>query len=126
MNILIIVAHGSRLKESNDEINAFSKKIQKLCDKETIIKYAFLELAEPSITKVLEDIKNESTQKIKIDILPYFLAEGRHVKMDIPNEIKKFLKENESFDINILPHIGKTDGLMNLLLENYYKNRFNK
>lgn len=117
MNILILVAHGSRLQESNEEIINFSKKIKNNADENTIIKYAFLELAEPNIYETLEKV-NLEYKNANIKILPYFLAYGKHVKVDIPNEVKKFQENHKNTKITILPHIGKYDGLVNLILEN--------
>lgn len=120
MNVLLIVAHGSRLKESNEEIIRFCEKIQNKSDNDTIVKYAFLELAKPSIIESLDMISN-SFNNCKISILPYFLAEGKHVKIDIPNEVNEFKLKKIDCDITILPHLGKTEGLVSLLLDTYCK-----
>jgi sirohydrochlorin cobaltochelatase len=47
MEALIIVAHGSKIKSSNDEIIEISNKIK---NKNENTFYAFLELSEPSFS----------------------------------------------------------------------------
>lgn len=118
MKTLIIIAHGSRLKESNEEIIKFTSKIENQADENYLIRYAFLELAKPSIYDSLKDVVTKD-KSYNIEILPYFLAEGRHVKEDIPNEVEKFREEFKNVNIKILPHLGKTSGLSDLIVNNY-------
>lgn len=121
MDTLLVIAHGSRLKESNEEIIKFAKSIKDLSDDSFDVKYAYLELAQPSIFEVLETcLKNNSSGKIKI--LPYFLARGKHVKVDIPNEIDKVKEVYKNANIEVLPHLGKIDGLAQLIINNYALN----
>ena len=50
MHALLLIAHGSRRKESNDEVRKLSKKIIKNNNGEfDIFLCSFLELAEPLI-----------------------------------------------------------------------------
>lgn len=121
MDTLLIIAHGSRLKESNEEIIKFAKSIKDLSDGSFDVKYAYLELAEPSIFESLDScLKNNPNGKIKI--LPYFLAKGKHVKVDIPNEIDKIKEIYKNTNIEVLPHLGKIDGLAQLIINNYALN----
>ena len=115
MKTLVIVAHGSRLQQSNDEVINFSNKLKDLNKNKINIRYAFLELTKPSITECIEDIINNEDAR-EIQVLPYFLAEGKHVKVDIPNEIEELRTNNKNVEIELLPHLGKFDGLANFIL----------
>ena len=54
MEALIIVAHGSKIKTSNDEIKNIVEKIKaNLENNELLVLYAFLELTEPSFYMAL-------------------------------------------------------------------------
>lgn len=114
MESLIIVAHGSKLKSSNDEIIRIVENI-KLIKKDSLVYYAFLELAEPLLGDILETACKNSNS---IKIFPYFLAGGKHVISDIPNEIKIFQKKYPNIKFEILPHIGKCAGIENLIISN--------
>jgi hypothetical protein len=65
MEALIIVAHGSKIKSSNDEIIEISNKIK---NKNENTFYAFLELSEPSFYNVLKEVVEKEYKKIKSEI----------------------------------------------------------
>lgn len=115
MKTLVVVAHGSRLEQSNDEVISFVDKLKELNSDNIYIKYAFLEFAQPTISECIEDVisRGESSE---IQVLPYFLAEGKHVKVDIPNEIEEIKNNNKNIKLELLPHLGKFDGLGSFIL----------
>ncbi len=116
MEALIIVAHGSKVKSSNDEIVDIVSKIKSTLNDELLVLHAFLELSEPSIFKALSSAIANNCKKIKI--FPYFLAAGRHVQTDIPYEIKKFKKQHPEIEFILLPHIGQCNGIENMIISN--------
>ncbi len=113
MEALIIVAHGSKIKSSNDEIIEISNKIK---NKNENTFYAFLELSEPSFYDVLKEVVEKKYKKIKI--FPYFLAAGKHVLADIPNIIKEFKTNHKNIEFTVLPHFGLCNGVEDLILSN--------
>ena len=116
MEALIIVAHGSKVKSSNDEIINIVSKIKFNIDDKILVFHAFLELSEPSIFIAINKAIAENCKKIKI--FPYFLAAGKHVQEDIPCEIKKFKKLHPEIEFILLPHIGKCNGIGNMIMSN--------
>ena len=116
MEALIIVAHGSKVKSSNDEIVDIVSKIKSNIDDNILVFHAFLELSEPSIFMAINKAIAENCKRIKI--FPYFLAAGRHVQEDIPCEIKKFKKQYPEIEFILLPHIGKCNGIGNMIMSN--------
>lgn len=116
MEALIIVAHGSKVKSSNDEIVNIVSKIKFNIDDKILVFHAFLELSEPSIFIAINKAIAENCKKIKI--FPYFLAAGRHVQEDIPCEIKKFKKLHPEIEFILLPHIGNCNGIEDMIISN--------
>ena len=116
MEALIIVAHGSKVKSSNDEIVNIVSKIKFNVDDRILVFHAFLELSEPSIFIAINKAIAENCKKIKI--FPYFLAAGRHVQEDIPCEIKKFKKLHPEIEFILLPHIGNCNGIEDMIISN--------
>lgn len=115
MKSLLLVAHGSRRKTSNDEIRALIERMRGVTDTFDDLACAFLELAEPSIADGLRQaIARGATQVV---VLPYFLSAGRHVVTDIPAEIEPVQKEYPSLDIHLAPYLGAAEGVVGLLLE---------
>ncbi len=115
MEALIIVAHGSKMKSSNDEIVNIVEKI-KSENSGICVFLGFLELTEPLFSSVLKNTIENNFKKIKI--FPYFLAAGKHVSQDIPNEIEKFKKKNPNVEFILLPHIGQCVGIENMIISN--------
>lgn len=113
MEALIIVAHGSKIKSSNDEIIEISNKIK---NKNENTFYAFLELSEPSFYYVLKEVVEK--KYIKIKIFPYFLAAGKHVLVDIPDIIKEFENNYNNIEFTLLPHLGQCKGIEDLIILN--------
>ena len=122
MKALLIVAHGSRRVESNDEVRALTGRLGAQADGSYArVQCAFLELAEPSIPDGLRAaIRAGATQVI---VVPYFLSAGRHVVMDIPAEIEVVHKEYPDIDIVLAPYVGAAAGLTELLLQQALKTR---
>ena len=116
MEALIIVAHGSKVKSSNDEIVNIVSKIKSNIDDKVLVFHAFLELSEPSIFIAINKDIAENCKKIKI--FPYFLAAGKHVQEDIPCEIKKFKKLHPEIEFILLPHIGNCNGIEDMIISN--------
>ena len=117
MEALIIVAHGSKMKSSNDEIVTIVEKIKETNENTNLhIFHAFLELSEPSLFITINNAINKNCKKIKI--FPYFLAAGKHVLEDIPCEIKKIKKQYPELEFILLPHIGLCNGIEKMIISN--------
>ncbi len=114
MEALIIIAHGSKLKSSNDEVINTVENIKKL-KKDMLVYSAFLELAEPTF----EDILNVICNKCEVvKIFPYFLAAGKHVTKDIPEILEKYKIKYPDIKFLLLPHLGNCMGIENLIINN--------
>ena len=116
MRSLLLVAHGSRRGESNEEIARLADKLaSRASSRFGSVSHAFLELAEPSIPEGIERcIQNGAT---RVQVLPYFLARGTHVAEDIPEQVA--IKQNEypELIIEVSNYLGTSDALVDVLLE---------
>ena len=116
MNILILVAHGSRREESNLEIESLAQKIELFKVNEfEIVMPAFLEFAKPSITEAIDNCAVIGATKVTI--LPYFLSAGVHIAKDIPSEVEKGAQKNPNLDIEITDYFGSRDEIAEILLK---------
>jgi sirohydrochlorin ferrochelatase len=115
MKALVLVAHGSRRKQSNEEVVELAIKLKQHCNNEYDMVHAgFLELASPSIPEGIQQcIDAGATQ---VTVLPYFLNSGRHVVDDIPNEVNQARTANPRSDIKIAQHLGASELMMDLLI----------
>lgn len=115
MNALLLVAHGSRRKQSNDEVVLLADKLRNSCSQDYhIVNAAFLELADVLIPDGIRKCVNEGASSITV--LPYFLSSGRHVIEDIPNIVDDCVGQYADINISIAPHVGASLLMVELLI----------
>ena len=115
MKSLLLVAHGSRRTESNDEVRQLARDLEAKADGEYgQVACAFLELVEPSIPDGLRAMIRAGAREVIV--LPYFLSAGRHVAIDIPAEVNIIRAESPEVDITLAPYLGASSGVVDLLL----------
>ena len=115
MKALLLVAHGSRRKQSNDEVVMLADQLKHNCSEHYgIIHAGFLELAEPLIPDGIQKCVDDGATSIIV--LPYFLNSGRHVIEDIPNIVNDSKSHYPNAEIKIAPHLGASPLMMDLLM----------
>ncbi len=116
MDALLLIAHGSRRRQSNDEVNALADRLRETCKIEYGIVHAgFLELATPSIAEGITRCVNEGAKRVTI--LPYFLNSGRHVVSDIPEIVEGSRIQHPDVTIIVAPHVGVSTLMVELLID---------
>ncbi len=120
MKALLIIAHGSRHKDSNDEIRRLANRInENLGPAFGLVASAFLEISSPHIDSAVADLVDEGATEIRV--LPYFLSAGAHVTKDIPAAIEEEKAKYPEVRFGILPHFGALQGISTLILNYIYK-----
>lgn len=115
MRHLLLIAHGSRRRASNEEVRNLADRLSKRGgDRFGRVVCAFLELAEPSIPDAVERCVADGAREILV--LPYFLAAGRHVSSDIPEQLAPGRRKHPGVRIRLLPYVGAADGMLDLML----------
>ena len=115
MQALLLVAHGSRRAQSNDEVRELAQKLKHTCGEQyPIIEAAFLELAEPLIPDGIRHCIDRGASTVTV--LPYFLNSGRHVVEDIPGIVNDTKRELSNTEIKLAPHLGASDMMLELLV----------
>jgi len=114
MKALLIVAHGSRRAESNDEVRALARRVaERATQQYERVDCAFLELAEPLIPAGVEALAGMGADDITV--VPYFLSAGRHVVEDIPAEVARAVLP-DGVNVRIAPYVGQSETMVELLL----------
>ena len=107
MKALLIIAHGSRLKASNDEVIALKDSITPALEKQfSQLNVAYLELCEPSIKHAIIELVAAGFDDIVV--MPYFLNKGRHVTEDVPAELDEMRNQFPQVTITSLPYFGRS------------------
>jgi len=108
---LILIAHGSRVTQTADEMNLMVAKLSEECDYD--VYGAFMELQQPRLDEVVEQLCSAGPHHIKV--LPLFVFEGRHMREDIPQQVDKCRELFTECSFDLLPYIGSTDYFINAL-----------
>ncbi len=116
MQALLIVAHGSRRPESNDEIRALAlKAAAQSGDTYGFVGSAFLELAEPSIPDGIQQCIDQGAAIVTI--MPFFLSAGRHVVTDVPELVREKQREHPNVQMRMAPYLGVSSLMPGLILQ---------
>lgn len=116
MNCLLVVAHGSRRAESNQEIKRLTDKVASLAgDQFARVEYAFLELADPLIPDAIQSLSDDGATSVLV--VPYFLARGAHVASDIPQQVAIAQKANPELSIAISDYLGAVEEMPKLIVQ---------
>ena len=101
---IVILGHGSRREDANDEIREITAKLQ---EKNPDKKYqvAFLEFGKPSLVDAIEGLLEEDKFE-KIIIMPMFLTVGNHMHRDIPGKILRLKTTYPDMKFAFARHIG--------------------
>ncbi|MFK8079631.1 MAG: sirohydrochlorin chelatase [Granulosicoccus sp.] len=116
MKSLLLVAHGSRRAESNEEVASLTRRLAEKAGHEFgAIEHAFLELAEPLIPDGIQSCIDKGATSVSV--VPYFLARGIHVAEDIPEQVAIKQNEHPDMDIHITDYLGTSDELVDVLIK---------
>ena len=112
---LIVVAHGSRRKQSNDEVRRLTEAVaRQALGRFVSVSSAFLELADPDIPSAIDAAITDGANEVVL--LPYFLSAGRHVAHDIPHLVADKQRQYPHVKLTLGPHLGHADGMAALVL----------
>jgi len=115
MKALLLIAHGSRRKQSNEEVVVLAEKLKKNCAEQySIVHAGFLELAETLIPDGIKKCVDDGATSVIV--LPYFLNSGRHVIEDIPNIVEATRPDYPEVEIKVAQHLGASGLMMDLLI----------
>lgn len=116
MRSLLLVAHGSRRSESNDEVRKLADGLRaRAGGRFGIVQCAFLGLAEPSIPDGIDACVAGGAGTVVV--VPYFLSSGRHVAEDIPELVAAKRRQYPKVCIELAPHLGAAANIAQLLLD---------
>ena len=112
---MVLVAHGSRLPEANEEIVRFASQLRnQSTGKFEIVEHGFLEMAVPDIATAIDTCIGQGATALWV--MPYFLAKGRHVREDVPAVIEQARARHPDVIVHLCQHLGAQEGLAGLLL----------
>lgn len=111
---LVLFAHGARDSQWAEPFRALQKAVSTRRPGLTV-ELAFLEIMEPALSDCVARLASAGHQRIVI--APLFLAQGGHLKKDLPRLLKELSARHPSADISVLPPIGEVTELLDAISE---------
>jgi len=112
MTGVLILAHGSRAKETEETLEKIVAMVRDILGLEHITS-SFLQFSDSNLPKGLQELVARGVSDIKV--IPYFLFDGVHIKEDIPKEIAAFLTEHPDVRITLGKTLGADSRLAQIL-----------
>ena len=108
---ILLVGHGSRNKNGNDEIERFSHQWQ-ANNPQWRIETCFIEFADVLLDHGLHKAAQGSSRVI---VVPLILNAAGHVKMEIPAHIEKARQHFPNVEFIYARHLGATESILQIL-----------
>ena len=100
---LIILGHGSRRMEANEELKAIYNFVKE-SNPDWQISYAFVEFAKPSLEEKVRELVDLGQRTIVIT--PVFLTVGNHLTQGLPKRLKNLELETPGLKLIMAEHLG--------------------
>ena len=113
-NGLILFAHGARDPEWAEPFRDISKRIAATRD-DLAVRLAFLEFQTPTLADVIADLA--ASGHTSIHIAPLFMAQGGHLKNDVPKLLAEVRSRHPGLKLELLPAIGDIADLRQAIAE---------
>jgi len=105
---LVLFAHGARDPEWAEPFRAIAARVA-ADRKDLTVKLAFLEMQTPSLTDAIAELAGAGHSTIHI--APLFMAQGGHLKKDVPVLLDDIRNRQPALTLTLLPAIGDVPGL---------------
>ena len=109
---LVLFAHGARDAQWSEPFRAVRQAVATRRPDLTV-ELAFLEIMQPALADcVARLVKDGHT---RITVAPLFLAQGGHLKKDLPRLLKDLSTRHAAAEITVLPPIGEVTELLDAI-----------
>ena len=114
MKAVLLIDHGSRRDEANEMMNCMANLVQAMAGPGVVVRYAHMELCEPSIAVGVKDcIDAGATELI---VFPYMLSPGKHSTGDIPRMVAEAAEPFPNVVIRVTSAFGVHEKLAEVIL----------
>ena len=111
---LVLFAHGARDAQWSEPFRAIRQAVATRRTDLTV-ELAFLELMQPALGDCVAQLVRDG--HTRITVAPLFLAQGGHLKKDLPRLLKDLGIRHPAADITVLAPIGEVTELLNAISE---------
>ena len=105
---LVLFAHGARDPEWALPFHDIAARVA-AARSDLTVKLAFLEFQPPTLAEAIAALVSAGHRSIHI--APLFMAQGGHLKHDVPDLLAGIRRDNPALKLELLPAIGDVAGL---------------
>ncbi len=114
MRAIVLFAHGSRDPLWHGPIKAIAAKIKEISPAQEV-RCAYLELTEPSLMQVAQELS--ALACTELHITPLFLGVGKHAREDLPILVQELKVSFPQMSITCAPSVGEDARVVELLAQ---------
>lgn len=103
---LVLFAHGARDPEWAVPLRKIQRKVAARIP-EIAVELAFLEIMQPTLTEAVSNLADAGHTAIAV--APMFIAQGAHLKRDLPQSLEDLRRSHPTVTFTLLPAIGDVD-----------------
>jgi sirohydrochlorin cobaltochelatase len=106
---LVLFAHGARDPEWATPFRTIQRQVAARRT-DLAVELAFLELMQPALPATLEKLAGAGCTAITI--APLFMAQGGHLKHDLPQLLQSLRERHPAVELTLLPPVGEVDAIL--------------
>src|SRR3954469_23488212 len=114
MKAILLIDHGSRRDAANEMMNCMANLVQAMAGPGVVVRYAHMELAEPSIAAGVRQCAEAGATELIV--FPYMLSPGRHSTGDIPRMVAEAAEAYPGLNVRVTSAFGVHEKLAELIL----------
>jgi sirohydrochlorin cobaltochelatase len=114
---LILFAHGARDPEWARPVQAVAQKLRS-ASPDLAISIAFLEFMTPTLAEAVAGLSQQLPgPDLQIDILPFFIAQGGHLRQEVPAMLQALQAQYPGVSFRLLPPLGELPSVQNAMAQ---------
>jgi len=114
MRAILLIDHGSKRTEANEMMNCMANLVQTMAGPDVIVRYAHMELAEPSIAAGVRSCMEAGATELVV--FPYMLSPGKHSTGDIPRLVAEATQPFPDVPVRVTSAFGVHEKLAEVIL----------
>jgi sirohydrochlorin cobaltochelatase len=111
---IVLFAHGARDPQWARPFRKIQRSI-KAKQPGTTVELAFLEIMEPPLDQAVARLVKAGHKRITV--APLFMAQGGHLKNDLPKILDAIRAGHRGAEITLLPAIGDVDAILDAIAD---------
>ncbi len=111
---LVLFAHGARHPEWGVPFRNIQRKVAARCPG-LAVELAFLELTPPTLAEAVAQLAVAGHRHITV--APLFMAQGGHLKRDLPQLLEDLRRRHSGVTLELLPAVGEVEAVLDAISE---------